>query len=140
MNSMNRTIYLIAVFVGLTAGISCKKVEAPATPSTTAELRIFNSTPWTVYDCTVDPAGTLSDNPGPNAYNFGQADINAKTDYKIFPWLYRYSWVRLTMNNKTYYLKPYDYRGESLLASGRYSYKLTYVSANDRLNLELIKD
>jgi hypothetical protein len=128
------------LLAGLTLETGCKKDNSPPTPTTTAELRIFNSTPWTFYNCTIDPIGTLSDNPGPNAYNFGQVDINAKTRYETFPKLYRYSWVRLTMNNKTYYLKPYDYIGETVLESGRYTYKLTYTSTNDQLNLELIED
>lgn len=137
---MKRTIYFFVVLLGLTISTGCEKEKSPVTPSTTAESRIFNSTPWTFYNCTVDPSGTLSDNPGPNAYNFGQVDVNAKTDYKVFSKLYRYSWVRVTMSNKTYYLKPYDYTGETPLESGRYTYKLTYTSTNDQLNLELIKD
>lgn len=126
--------------MGLTLGIGCKKDTSPATPSTTANLRIFNSTPWTFNDCTIDPTGTLSDNPGSNAYNFGQVGIGAKTNYNTFPKLYRYSWLRLTMNNKTYYLKPYDYTGETVLEKGQYTYKLTYTSISDQLKLELIKD
>jgi hypothetical protein len=137
---MKRTIFFLAIFVGLTTVTSCKKDKSPVTPTTTGDLRIFNSTPWTFYNCTIDPSGTLSDNPGPNAYNFGQVNIDAKTDYKTFANLYRYSWVRLTMNNKTYNLKPYDYTGETILESGKYTYKLTYNSANDQLGLELIKD
>ena len=137
---MKRTIYFLAILAGLTIGISCKRDKSLLTPTTSVELRIHNSTSWTFYNCTIDPAGTLSDNPGPNAYNYGQIDINGKTDYKIFTKVYRFSWVRLTMNNKTYYLKPYDYTGETVLGSGRYTYKLTYTSSNDQLNLELVKD
>ena len=137
---MKRTIFNLIILAGLTLGTGCKKDNSPATPTTTAELRIYNSTPWTFYNCTIDPTGTLSDNPGPNAYNFGQVDINTKTNYNTFAKLYRYSWVRLTMNNKTYYLRPYDYTGETVLDSGKYTYKLTYTSTNDQLNLELIKD
>jgi hypothetical protein len=137
---MKRAIVYLIILAGLTVQTSCKKDSSQTLPSTNADLRIFNSTPWTFYDCTIDPTGTLSDNPSPNAYNFGQVDVNGKTDYKTFPKLYRYSWVRLTMNNKTYYLKPYDYTGEALLESGKYTYKLTYTSNNNQLNLELIKD
>ncbi len=137
---MKRTIFFLAILVGLTTVTSCEKDKSPVTPTTTADLRIFNSTSWTFYNCTIDPSGTLSDNLGPNAYNFGQVNIDAKTDYKTFAKLYGYSWVRLTMNNKTYYLKPYDYTGEIVLESGQYTYKLTYTATNDQLNLELIKD
>jgi hypothetical protein len=137
---MKTTIFYLFLLSGLTLGTGCKKDNSPAKPATTAELRIFNSTPWTFYNCTIDPTGTLSDNPGPNAKNFGQVEINTQTDYKVFPKLYRYAWVRLTMNNKTYYLRPYDYIGETVLKSGRYTYKLTWASTNDHLNLELIED
>jgi hypothetical protein len=137
---MNRTVYFLAILTGLAICSGCKKDESPVTTSTTAELRIFNSTPWIFYNCTVDPSGTLSDNPGPNAFNYGKVEINAKTDYKSYSKVFRYSWVKLTMNNKTYYLKPYDYTGETPLESGHYTYKLAYTSTNDQLNLELIKD
>lgn len=82
---MKRTIFYLFILAGLTLGTGCKKDNSPAKPPTTAELRIFNSTPWTFYSCTIDPTGTLSDNPGPNAYNFGQVDINAKQIIKPFP-------------------------------------------------------
>lgn len=134
---MKRTIFFLAILAGFTIGICCKGDKPPIT---SAQLRIHNFTSFTFYNCTIDPQGTLSDYPGPNAYNYGQIDINGKTNYKTFTRLYRYSWVRLTMNNKTYYLKPYDYISETVLESGRYTYKLTYTSNNDRLNLELVRD
>ena len=85
-------------------------------------------------------ATSTGNNPGVNAYNYGQLNIDSTSIYKTFSKAYRYSWFRLTMNNKTYYLKPYDYTGESLLLNGRYTYKLTYSTITDRLNLELFKD
>ena len=134
---MKGIIFLLAIAVGLTIGPGCKKDKAP---STSAELRIFNATPFIFYNCTIDPRGTFSDNPGPNACNFGQIEIDSKTDYKTFTDLYRYAWVRLTINNKTYYLKPYDYTRETFLESGRYTYKLTHTPNNDQLNFEFVKD
>ena len=143
---MNRAIYFFVLLLGVAVGFSCRKsIVTPDTtadlpPAMTPELRIFNATPWKFYNCTVDPSGTLSDNPGPDAFEFGQVGVNAKTGYKSFSKLFRYSWVRLKMKYKTYYLKPYDYTGETPLQTGRYTYKLTYAPTNDRLNLELIKD
>ncbi len=87
-----------------------------------------------------DPTGTLSDNPTVNAFNYGQININTSSDYHTFSKVYNYSWFRLTMNNKTYYLKPYDYTGETALTNGQYTYKITYSATNDNLNLELIKE
>jgi hypothetical protein len=61
---MKRTLFFLAILAGLTVGTSCKKEKLLATPVTTADLRILNSTPWTSNNCTIDPSGTLSDNPG----------------------------------------------------------------------------
>lgn len=136
---MNRVIYVFAAFVLLISS-GCNKNKFPDSTSVTSELRILNATPMTFYNCIIDPSGTLSNNPGPEAYNFGEVNINGKTEYKSFAMLYRYSWVRLTMNNKMYYIRPYDYTGETTLPSGRYTYKLSYNSTVDQLNIELIKD
>ena len=140
LTNMKKAIFYLVILAGVLVGIGCKKDASPAAPPTTADLRIMNATPWTFYDCIIDPTGTLSDNPGPNAHHFGQIENGATTNYQTLPKLYRYAWVRLTMNNKTYYIKPYDYTGEKVLESGQYTYKLTYTTANDELHIELIKD
>jgi hypothetical protein len=132
-----KKITLIVAFLALVSA-TCKKGKVQT--QTKSDLRITNSTPWTFYDCTIDPEGTLSNNPGPKAHNYGQVDINTSTNYKTFDKLYPYSWVRLTMNNQIYYLKPYDYVGETTLESGKYAYKLIYLPATDRLGLEFIKE
>jgi hypothetical protein len=131
---------LVIAICGLILLNSCKKDKTTASEIKEVQIRVTNSTSWTFYNCTVDPTGTLSDNPTVNAFNYGQININTSSDYHTFSKVYNYSWFRLTMNNKTYYLKPYDYTGETALANGRYTYKITYVSTNDNLNLELIKD
>ena len=126
--------YLIAI-VGLFIITSCKKNNPPAYSD--VGMRILNSTPWTFYDCTVDPQGTLSNYPSAKAYNYGQVDIGSFSAYHIFPEIYRYAWFRLTMNNKLYYIRVYDYVGETPLVNGRYSYKITYSAATDNISLEL---
>jgi|GEM_PF-1454034 len=130
---------IIAIF-GIILLNSCKKDKTTTAEPKDVQIRVANSTSWTFYNCTVDPTATLSDNPTANAFNYGQIEINASSEYHTFPKVYNYSWFRLTMNNKIYYIKPYDYTGETALANGRYSYKITYTATNDRLNLELIKD
>ncbi|MEO6668877.1 MAG: hypothetical protein ABIN36_05345 [Ferruginibacter sp.] len=131
---------LIFAFCGLFLLNSCKKDKSITPEIQEVQVRVLNSTAWIFYHCTVDPTGTLSDNPTVNAYNYGQLNINASSGYHSFQKVYNYSWFRLTMNNSTYYLKPYDYTGETALANGRYTYKITYSATNDQLNLELIKD
>ncbi|MDB5200636.1 MAG: hypothetical protein JWQ27_45 [Ferruginibacter sp.] len=136
-----KTISTLAIAIcGLLIFISCKKDKTTTPEIKEVQVRVANATSWTFYNCTVDPTGTLSDNPGPNAFNYGQINIDTNSDYHGFPKVYNYSWVRLTMNNRTYYLKFFDYTGETPLANGRYTYKITYSATNDRLNYELIKD
>jgi hypothetical protein len=139
-NSMKTIWTLVIAICGLMLFSNCKKIKTSVPEIKEVQIRVANSTSWTFYNCTVDPTGTLSDNPTVNAFNFGQININASSDYHTFSKVYNYSWFRLTMNNKTYYLKPYDYTGETALANGRYTYKITYSATNDRLNLELLKD
>ena len=133
-------IIFLTAFLGLILFTSCKKEKVITPTISEVQVRVLNSTAWTFYNCTVDPTATLTDNPTVNAYNYGQINIASNSDYHIFPKVYSYSWFRLTMNNKTFYLRPYDYTGETALTNGRYTYKITHSTANDNLNLELFKD
>ena len=137
---MKTILTLLIAICGLILLNSCKKDKTTAPEIKEVQIRVNNSTSWIFYNCTVDPTGTLSDNPTVFAFNYGQININTSSDYHTFSKVYNYSWFRLTMNNKTYYLKPYDYTGETALTNGRYTYKITYSATNDNLNLELIKD
>jgi len=134
---MKRLIVYILIIGVFSLLSSCKK-NRPAYTDT--QVRILNTTAWTLNDCTVDPFGTFSQNPGPYSYNYGQVNVNSNSHYRAFEKIHRYSWVRLTMNNKTYYLTPYDYIGETPLSHGRYTYKISYDAATDRLGLELVND
>jgi len=126
---MRKIIYLVCALFVLTTG--CKKNNM-SLKSTAAELRIFNATSWAFYDCTVKAENG-------EVYNFGRVNVSAKSSYHTFIKLYRYSFISLTRNNKTYFLQPTDYVSEIPLESGRYTYKITYASANDTISLELIK-
>jgi hypothetical protein len=137
---MKETPTLIIAICCLIILNGCKKDNTTAPEVKEVQIRVTNSTFWAFYNCTVDPMGTLSNNPTANAFNYGQININASSGYYTFSKAFSYSWFRLTMNNKTYYLKPYDYTGENALANGRYTYKITYSATNDNLSLELIKD
>jgi hypothetical protein len=116
---------------------SCKK-NKPGYNDT--QVRILNTTTWVFYDFTVDPQGTLSNTPGPNAYNYGQVNTASSSDYHKFDQVYKYAWVTLTMNGKVYWIRPFDYVGETPLASGRYAYKMIYDTVADRVSIELIQD
>lgn len=124
----------IALFFSI---YGCKK-DKPE--NTNAGIRVQNATPWVMYDCTVDPIGTLSNTPSTKSHNYGQVDINSASNYHVFDAAYRYAWINLTMNNKTYGIRPYDYTGETRLTEGNYSYRITYDPTLKRISLELIKD
>jgi len=97
---MKTIITFIITFCGLVIFNSCKKDKIITPVVNEVQIRVLNSTAWTFYNCTVDPTGTLSDNPTVNAHNYGQVNINATSDYYTFPKVYNYSWFRLTMSNK----------------------------------------
>ncbi|MGF2412607.1 hypothetical protein [Ferruginibacter sp.] len=107
---------------------SCKKSPPVPPVNTEVEIRVKNATPWIFYDCTV------------NAYNYGSVNIDAVSAYKTFAKAYRYASIALSMNGKPYSIIPIDNVGETSLANGKYTYKLTYSATDDRLNMELIKD
>ncbi|MEO5563018.1 MAG: hypothetical protein ABIR18_06270 [Chitinophagaceae bacterium] len=137
---MKRMLVLLLAAISLGFFQSCEKDTLPIPPSSDVRLRIFNSTPWKFTECVVDHPGVSANLPDPAPYDYGQVTINAKTNYKSFPGIYHYAFIRVVMNGKTYLLQPFDYVGENPLPNGRYAYKLTYVAANDRLNLEFIQE
>ncbi|WP_281637214.1 hypothetical protein [Flavobacterium marginilacus] len=75
--------------------------------------------------------------------SFENLKSGKKSDYKVFAAAYRYAFVELVINGKTYTLQPIDYVGETLLEPGNYTYQ---INANDsqnqygKLTLSLIKD
>lgn len=134
---MKGSITCAIVFALLFSTTGCKK-DKPE--NTNAGIRIVNSTPWAFYDCTVDPIGTLSNTPSAKAHNYGHVDTNSASNYHVFDAVYRYAWINLTMNHKTYGIRPYDYVGETLLTEGSYAYKIVYDSVLNKISLELIND
>jgi hypothetical protein len=133
-------LILTTTFACLLLMMGCKKDKLPIPPPGDAGLRIENATPWVFTECTVDLPSLTANVPDPPPHNYGQVNIDAKTDYKTFPAVFHYAFIRVVMNNKTYIFQPYDYNGETPLSGGRYTYKLTYSASNDRLNLQFIID
>lgn len=125
----------IALFSVLAA--ACKKqeihIQTDVKPPA-AELRILNSTPYTITSCTVNP-GTWS-----TEHNYGRVGISEFSNYYSFDTVYRYGYINVHMNNKTYELFPIDYMGETPLRLGRFTYKLTYLPPRDQLWIEFIQD
>jgi hypothetical protein len=63
--------------------------------------------------------------------SLGNLKMAKKTDYKLFESAYRYAFVELEINGKTYTIQPIDYVGETLLEDGNYTYQ---INANDSQN------
>lgn len=75
--------------------------------------------------------------------NFDNLKAKQKSDYKVFLKAYRYAYIQLEIDGKTYKLVPIDYVGETLLENGNYTYQLDASDSNDqysKLSLTLIKD
>lgn len=63
--------------------------------------------------------------------NYGNLKAGKKSDYKVFEMAYRYAFIELQIDGKTYTLQPIDYVGETHLAEGNYAYQ---INANDSQN------
>jgi len=75
--------------------------------------------------------------------NFEDLNSGQKSAYKEFEKAYRYAYVELEINGKKYTLQPIDYVGETLLANGKYTYKIDVNDSGDqysRLSLTLVED
>ncbi|WP_428666785.1 hypothetical protein [Runella sp.] len=76
--------------------------------------------------------------------NFEDLEAGQKSKYKDFDKAYRYAFVELKIDGKTYTLQPIDYVGETLLKKGNYTYQIDVNGTiNDRysnLSLTLIED
>lgn len=75
--------------------------------------------------------------------NFENIRSQKMTGYKTFETAYRYAFVELEIDGKTYTIQPIDYVGETPLENGNYTY---VIDANDsqeqygKLSLTLIEE
>jgi hypothetical protein len=53
---------------------------------------------------------------------------NSFSQYKSFPFIYNYAYIKLYYGNQYAILQPIDYVGETKYTSGRFTYKLLIVS------------
>lgn len=76
--------------------------------------------------------------------DFENIDSGEQTDYKTFERAYRYAFVQLEIEGKTYTLQPIDYVGEETLKTGNYTYEIDATSSEEEeygnLSLTLVKD
>jgi len=103
--------------------------------SSELKIRLSNASKFNFQNITV--------NTSTGNVNFENLNSGQKSTYKVFSLAYRYAFVELQIDGKTYTLQPIDYVGEIPLEKGNYTYEIT---ANDsqnqhgKLGLQLIKD
>jgi len=74
---------------------------------------------------------------------FENLNAGEKSEYKVFQLAYRYAFIELEIDGKTYTIQPVDYVGETPLEIADYTYE---INANDsegqygKLSLGLIED
>ena len=127
---MKRFLILI---IAITAMISCSK-DSSDNPSG-LKIRLSNSSQYNFKDIVI--------NTTTGYVNFGNLNSGEKTEYKEFNKAYRYAFVKLEIDGKTYTIQPIDYVGESTLKDGSYTYQIDVNNTQDQytnLSLTLIEE
>lgn len=52
----------------------------------------------------------------------------AKSDYKVFAYIYNYAYIKAYYSNQTLVMQPIDYVSETKLEEGNYTYKVYVIS------------
>ena len=105
------------------------KIATPEETSGPVEINIQNNS-------TVDFDRVVVSFPG-QTEDYGTVRSGGQSANRTVEMAYRYAYVEVYAGEKQYVLQPIDYTGETLLASGRYTYSLALV--DNELTLELIE-
>lgn len=123
---------VLILIISITAFISCSKDDEN---SSELKIRLSNVSQFDFQNIKVDASS--------GNVNYGSVKAGEKSAYIVFEAAYRYAFIELEIDGKTYTLQPIDYVGETLLEDGNYTYQ---INANDsqnqyqKLSLSLIKD
>ena len=119
---------LILLSLLLAFGISCNNDDP--IDLNDINIRIINSSSQTFKSVYVHSGN------GVNTY------VNIRpgqsSDYKSYTEAYRYGYIEVKTLTKEYKIQPFDYVGETVLKSGKYSYQLSIVE--NKLELTFSKD
>ena len=113
--------------------ISCSK-DGRTNPSA-LKIRLSNSSQYNFKNIVINT--TTGD------VSFGNLNSGQKTEYKQFTKAYRYAFVKLEIDGKTYTIQPIDYVGETTLKDGIYTYQINVNNTQDQytnLGLTLIEE
>lgn len=120
--------FLVLLLVALALACETLISTGPAGP---VEIRVENASTQTMEGVRV-AFPTLE-------VQYGDVEPGTATGYRVVDRAYRYAWVRTVVAGDTLVLQPIDYVGESLLAEGRYTYRLGLFEGRS-LTLELVRD
>ncbi len=130
-----RKIFLVFV-IGILASCSSDTTSDTPIPQTSSvQIRIQNASPYKFENIMVNTYNKATNYENLNSYQ--------KSAFKTVDLAYRYAFVELQINGKTYTIQPIDYVGETPLENGNYTYKITANSSLNqyqKLSLEFIKD
>ena len=105
------------------------------TRSSEIRIRLSNVSAFTFQNIVVN---TTTGNVGFENLNPGQT-----TNFKTFETAYRYAFVELEIEGKTYTLQPIDYVGETPLENGNYTYQIDANNSQEqygKLSLTLVEE
>lgn len=123
---------ILILIISITIFISCSKDDEN---SSGLRIRLSNVSQFDFQNIQVNTStGNVS---------YGNVKAGKKSDYKVFETAYRYAFIELQIDGKTYTLQPIDYVGESPLADGNYAYQINANDSQDqyqKLSLALIKE
>jgi hypothetical protein len=122
---MKNTVIIFLLFPLLLTG--CSKEEDLG-----VQIRIKNVSRYLYSSIIVSTGG------GRQEYNALKS--NEISDYKIYQFCYRYAFVQLKLDGKTYVLQPIDYVGETKLESGKFTYEINADVNTNLLKLIFVKD
>ena len=106
---MKRLLYLSLLILLFTG---CN--DDDVTLDSGARLRIQNVSDFNFDNIVVAPGGP--------EYDFGSLDRGETSGYVEFDGIYRYGYVRITIDGIETVLQPIDYVGETLYKRGKYTY------------------
>ena len=120
-----RTGFLALLFV--TLALACETIVS----TTPVEVRVANASSQIMEEVLVAfPDDEVA---------YGDVGPGEATGYRTVSRAYRYAYVRTVVGGDTLVLQPIDYVGESLLAGGRYTYRLDLFEGRS-LTLELVRE
>ncbi len=126
-----KKIFLV-FFIGILVGCSNdNNGETQSQQTSSLQIRILNASQYKFDNIIV------------NQVSYGNLISKQRSIYKTHEMAYRYAFVELQINGKTYTIQPIDYVGETPLENGNYTYKITANSSLNqyqKLSLEFIKD